>query len=191
MRIQNVDVKVMELLQKGNNVKTLEPYEVWYFLDNGDEVELTYHPQRENVRLQPGMIINCSYELTMTRTKKRKQNSNEYYWAKNYYGKIFNVIVKSKMDTVENGSKVIQEMQPKPQPQPTPNPYGTYQYPFKQPQPQQMQLNPVFTSNSKTEVNQAFPQNEEELVKWAFQEEDIDLPPDDTEQGEIEHEYQV
>ena len=145
MRIQNVDVKVMELLQKGNNVKSLEPYEVWYFRDNGDELELTYHPKRENVRLQPGMIINCSYELTISRSKKKKPTSDEYYWVKNYYGKIFNVIVKSKIDTVENGSKVIQEMQPK---------------------PQQMQLNPAFTSNSKTEVNAAFPQNEEELVKF-------------------------
>lgn len=169
MRIQNVDVKVMELLQKGNNAKTLEPYEVWYILDNGDEVELTYHPQRENIKLQSGMIINCSYELTMTRTKKRKQNSNEYYWVKNYYGRLFNVIVKSRIDTVENGSRVIKDMQPK---------------------PQQMQLNPVFTSNSKTEVNQAFPQNKEELVKWAF-EEDIDLPPNDTEEGEENNEYQI
>lgn len=170
MRIQNVDVKVMELLQKGNNAKTLEPYEVWYFKDNGDELELTYHPQRESVRLQPGMIINCSYELTVSRTKKKKPTSNEYYWVKSYYGKIFNVIVKSKIDTVENGSQVIKQMQPK---------------------PQQMQINPVFTSNSKVETQAAFPQNQEELVKWAFQEEEIDLPPDDTEQGEIEHEYQV
>ena len=136
MIIQNKDVRVGELITQKPNSKTGEPYQVWLIYYAGECLELTYHPNIDKVEIKEGQILNCSLDINFRRIKKQKQNG-EIYFMSTYYGSFYNVFIKYG-------------------PQFTPTKKAEAVIEFMKPQEPQITFNNAFTSQSKTEMKQAY-----------------------------------